>query len=114
MTILDKAAEITSKDRNQTYGPPRENIQQTVELINAYLKKKLKTPLTSRDFCWLMILLKASRDSHLPKEDNLVDTAGWARVAEMLGETKLVSTRTSSSGSPGSPPQDQSHPPEPR
>lgn len=92
MSILDKAAEITSKDRNHAYGPPTDNIKQTVELINAYLKKKLKAPLTSRDFCWLMILLKASRDSHLPKEDNLIDTAGWARVAEMLGETPLVPT----------------------
>lgn len=78
-TILDKAAWITSVDRNATYGPPRDNHSRTAELWSAYLG----IPLTYRDVCWMNVLQKASRDRHYPQLDNLVDGAGYLRNIEM-------------------------------
>lgn len=88
MTVLDEAARLTSADRQASYDHPRRNITQTADLFSAYLRRKLAPgcAIDARDVAWLMVLVKASRDSHARKRDNLVDAAGWARVAEMLDE----------------------------
>lgn len=87
-TVLEEAARITSKDRNETYDHPSRNHQQTADLWSAFLMRKLKEPLTAREVCWMQTLLKASRDSFYPQRDNLVDGAGYLRNAEMIEEVQ--------------------------
>jgi len=104
-TILDEAAEITAGDRQKFYGHPRDNHGCTAALWSAYLLRRVQSrlremgehpedgrelehilTLDARDVCWLNILQKASRDANLRKRDNLTDTAGYARNAEMVEE----------------------------
>jgi hypothetical protein len=82
--ILQEADQLTSKDRVSDYGHPRENLGQTAELWTAYLRGR--TTITARDVCWMMVLVKASRDYFKPKRDNLVDGCGYLRCAERLDE----------------------------
>lgn len=82
-TILEEAAEITSVDRNKTYGPPRDNHSRTAALIAAYLSGVNGREIDFRDTCWLNVLQKASRDVFHRQRDNLVDAAGYLRNVEM-------------------------------
>jgi hypothetical protein len=78
-TILHEAAQITSCDRNRTYGPPRDNHSRTAAMWSAYLG----ITLTYRDVCLMNVLQKISRDRHCPHRDALVDSAGYLRNIEM-------------------------------
>lgn len=80
MTILDKAAGLVGGDRRKTYGHPKINHGRTAAMWAAYLG----VPITPRQVCMMNSLQKISRDAHSPKEDNLVDIAGWALNAEMV------------------------------
>ena len=89
-SILDEAARVTSHDRNKSYGHPSKNVNNTAELWNANLARcfegQSESKLTGRHVAMMMVLVKVSRDANTSKRDNLVDIAGWARVAEMLEE----------------------------
>ncbi len=90
--ILEEALEITSNDRNHDYGEPIENHRRTMKFWKDYLDEiylrrtgfYIEFPLTEEDICWLNILQKIAREIQLPKRDNKVDTAGWARNVEMI------------------------------
>jgi hypothetical protein len=82
-TILHEAAQITSCDRNKTYGPPRANHSRTASLWSAYLSGLNGRSLDYRDVCWLNVLQKASRDVFYRQRDNLTDGAGFLRNIEM-------------------------------
>ena len=88
-TILDEAAEITAGARNADYGDPRVNHKCTADLCASYLERRWNaigsTELDAEDVCILNILQKISRHAHCRKRDNLVDIAGWARNAEVVG-----------------------------
>jgi Domain of unknown function (DUF6378) len=88
MNILEEADHITSKDRQKDYGHPLDNHTQTAEMVTAFLKRKLKEPLTAEDVCMIQILLKISRYSHAPKRDTLIDIPGYARNIEMIQEER--------------------------
>ena len=90
--ILEEAMRITSSDRNKDYGDPRDNLQQTADLWQAYLHRKSNCPLDARDVANMMILLKISRDSYCRKRDNVVDIAGWARLADLVANNKPANT----------------------
>lgn len=88
-SILDEAARITSKDRNEAYGPPSQNHRCTSSLWRVYLTRRREAAscpaLTDAvDVCILNILQKISRFAHSRRRDNLVDIAGWARNAEVI------------------------------
>jgi len=86
-TILEEAGWITSKDRNETYGNPGDNLSNTADLWSSYLNRKYgDIMLDADDVCMMMILLKISRQAHAPKRDNLVDICGWARLVEVMDE----------------------------
>ena len=81
-SVLEEAMRLTAEDRQGAYGPPRDNIGQTAALWSAYTGRHF----TAREVAVCMVLVKISRDSYKPKRDNLTDMAGWARVAEMVGD----------------------------
>lgn len=86
MNILEEADQVTSGDRNKFYGHPFHNHGLTAKFWDAYMKELSRRgkDLTARDVCWLNILQKCSRDMNMQKEDNEVDTAGYARNMQMI------------------------------
>jgi hypothetical protein len=80
--ILQEAMRITTGDRNKDYGSPAEDFGRVAKLWSAILGVNI-TPMQA---VMCMVLLKVSRQTNKNKRDNLVDIAGYARVAEMLGE----------------------------
>lgn len=87
-SVLDEAAQIVDGPRREAYGHPKVNHGRLAQAWNAYLSDRdlAEKPLTSRDICNMMVLLKVMREAHAPKRDNLVDIAGWARNAEIVSE----------------------------
>lgn len=88
-TILQEASELTSAERQKTYGHPKENFANIAEAWSAYLHARRLLPrdvwLEPRDVSQFNILQKSMRQGFLPKRDNLTDQAGYARTEEMLG-----------------------------
>ena len=84
-TILEEAADITSRDRNESYGEPLDNHTDCGAMWSVYLSRAtgVKVTITPRMVCWMMVLLKSCRDAHMPHRDSLVDGCGWLRNAEM-------------------------------
>ena len=82
-TVLDEAARITSSDRNQTYGPPRDNHSRTAAMVWAYIQGITGRDMDYRDICWINVLQKASRDVFHRQRDNLTDGCGFLRNVEM-------------------------------
>jgi hypothetical protein len=81
MSIIKKAETIREK-RSTKYGSPKNNMAIYCELVNAFLKNKLKEPIDSREAAIVGgILMKLSREAHEHNEDNLLDVIGWADVA---------------------------------
>jgi hypothetical protein len=88
LPILEEAAEITSKDRQQVYGHPRQDFQKTVGMWNAVFERKLVEPFDERDFCVAMMCVKMSRLQKTPEHrDSLLDIVGYARCYEMVQES---------------------------
>lgn len=85
-SILTEAQDIIWGDREQTYGKPDVNLKRIATLWNAYLYAKHggDRVITPEDVCWMMVLLKASRQMNAPKRDNLVDAAGYVGLIERI------------------------------
>ena len=81
MNILDEANNLTSGDRQASYGDPHEHWSRVADAWNLILDAEVVTP---RKACLMMVMLKVLRDAHKPKRDNLTDIAGYARVIEMI------------------------------
>lgn len=85
-SVLEEAATIVNGDRQTHYGHPLDNHGCTASLWSAWLNRRYGATLelTAEDVCWLMILLKASREANAPKRDNVVDTVGYAANIDMI------------------------------
>lgn len=86
--ILKEALHTVDGDRGKFYGHPLDNHSNTASFWSDYIKRKydVDVKLDARDVCMMMVLLKVSRDANRPKEDNLVDIAGYVRNAQMIEE----------------------------
>jgi len=96
MGILEEAKELTSNDRQEQYGNPRSNFDKVARLWSAYLHGKVTHTnmtgeqdippinITPKDVAFMMTLLKIAREQFRHKKDNLVDAAGYIRVAAMV------------------------------
>lgn len=83
---LTEAASVVKGERQESYGPAERNLSRIAELWSSYLDH----PITSRNVAVMMILLKAARDAHKTKHDNMVDICGYAYLADILDkETAL-------------------------
>ena len=84
--ILDEAKRITSSDRQDDYGHPREDFAHTASMWTGILAGKLRrgAEITAMDVPLCMIAIKLARQAHRHKRDNLVDIAGYARTAAMV------------------------------
>lgn len=88
--ILDAAAQIVTRDREDQYGPPEDCFAAIGNLWVAYLQAcnvdiDLLDP---SDVANMMILLKIARGANgKPKADNWIDIAGYAACGgELQGD----------------------------
>lgn len=86
--ILRRADQIAGQDRSRDYGHPRDNFRRIADLWEAYLRNQPARDrhITSEDVAAMMILMKIARQQNTPKDDNLVDIAGYVKCWDMLGE----------------------------
>lgn len=84
--ILQRADRIAGQDRSRDYGHPRQNFQRIADLWDVYLANQPGDELriTPQDVAAMMILMKIARQQHTPKDDNLVDIAGYVKCWDML------------------------------
>jgi hypothetical protein len=85
--ILDEADRITASDRQEDYGHPSQDFARTARMWTGILADKLRngTEIAAMDVPLCMIAVKLARQAHRHKRDNLVDIAGYARTAAMVG-----------------------------
>lgn len=83
--VLQRADKIAGQDRSRDYGHPKPNHQRIAWMWNAYFQSKgINAQLTPNDIPVMMILLKIARHTHTPKDDNLVDMAGYVKCLAMI------------------------------
>ena len=85
-SALDEAQEVVNGDRQKYYGHPLDNHGNTAEFWTSYLARKhgIRIKLAAEDVCWMMVLLKISRECNLVKRDNIVDALGYIANIEMI------------------------------
>ena len=84
--LLQKAIDVTCKSRQAEYGTPKENLENTAALWNAYLTTKFDLHpddfLTAEDVAWFNTLQKISRTAHgKAGDDTYLDAAAYAAIA---------------------------------
>lgn len=89
--VLREAEKLITGDRNETYGSPTTNFQNTADLWSVQLSHKLKEGerFTAVDVALLMVHLKLARMIAQPKRDNFVDGAGYLACAWECQEEEL-------------------------
>lgn len=89
---IEEASRVVNGARQHAYGHPLDNHGNTAELWRAWLKRKFEVdiPLRAEDVCWLMVLLKASREANRSKHDNLVDGIGYLKNVHMIKEERTL------------------------
>lgn len=83
-TVLQEAERIINGDRAEQYGDCRRSFDRIAKLWTAYHG----TGFTEFDVANMMILLKVSRTHDEYHRDSYVDIAGYAGLAEKLGEAE--------------------------
>ena len=76
--ILKEAQVLISNDRNTDYGAPKDNMQNTADLVNTVFD----TDFSARDMAMIMVLVKISRMRKSPsKRDHYADLLGYGAIA---------------------------------
>ncbi len=73
----EAALDLILGDRNEAYGNPREDFEGIALMWTGLINAKLHRDITAEDVARMMVALKLRRDSHRPKDDNLIDAHGY-------------------------------------
>jgi hypothetical protein len=73
VTVANEAVRLVAEDRNDTYGPPEENLERIAGLWSNYLGH----PVTREDVALMMVLVKISRSRAGYSRDNTVDGVAY-------------------------------------
>ncbi len=84
MTILDEAAHLVGSYRQDAYGHPFDNWGRTA----AHWSVILRHEVTAEEAALCMIAAKLDRHAYRPKDDHLVDIAGYALVVKMIQDER--------------------------
>lgn len=81
--ILKRAIEVTGGERQDSYGPVKDNLSNIAEFWQVYLTQRNETLVVveAQDVAWMMTMLKAARSMAGYHEDNYVDAAAYAAIA---------------------------------
>ena len=75
--ILQEAARLTAKDRQNFFGDPRTNHRRIADLWTTYLEHEI----TPQQVAICMALVKVARLMQTETEDSFVDLAAYAAIA---------------------------------
>jgi hypothetical protein len=81
--ILEEAARLTAKDRQNIYGDPRTNHCRIADLWTTYLEHEI----TPQQVAICMALVKVARLMQTETEDSFVDLAAYAAIAGEIATT---------------------------
>ena len=92
--MLETATNLTCGDRNESYGPPFDNLSDCAALWTSYLNTKYRNTslaprpwqrlfeLDAEDVAWMMSLVKMTRSFQKGYHpDNYVDSAAYSAIA---------------------------------
>jgi len=82
--ILEEAARLTAKDRQNIYGDPRTNHRRIADLWTTYLENEI----TPQQVAICMALVKIARLMETETLDSFVDLAAYAAIAGEIATTK--------------------------
>jgi len=82
-TIAEEAVNIVTGARQQTYGHPSKNFQDTAQLWSVVLGIEV----TPQQVALCLVQLKLAREVFTPKRDNLVDAIGYLLAYDATKET---------------------------
>lgn len=85
----EEAATLVHGARQANYGHPLDNFTGTAGIWNGIVHKKLNAPLTAEDVALCMVGVKLSRETHVPKRDNLVDAHGYLMTYQMVKDERV-------------------------
>jgi hypothetical protein len=85
----EEAANLVHGDRQDDYGHPLDNFSGTAGIWNGLLHKKLSHPITAEDVALCMVGIKLSRETHVSKRDNIVDSHGYLMTYEMVQRERM-------------------------
>lgn len=77
MNHADTAIQLVLGDRNADYGDPAADYAKVAKMWSGLLHPILKRDITPQEAILMMVLLKMSREVHVPKADNIVDAHGY-------------------------------------
>jgi len=86
-SIIEEALDIIEGDREQTYGSPDVNLKRIAFFWQTYLVNKNRLNdihISAEDVCWMMVLMKLSRQLHQSKRDNMVDAIGYIALIDKI------------------------------
>jgi hypothetical protein len=86
--ILKRAAEVTGGERQDSYGPVKDNLTNIADLWQVYLTQRNNSlvKVEAENVAWMMTMLKAARSMAGYHEDNYVDAAAYAAIAGECAE----------------------------
>lgn len=89
---LGIAAEITQGDRQRDYSHPLINFLRHAMLLNVMYTGKLKNGVlfTPVDVAMQMVVLKQARQLNTHKDDNWIDTIGYAACVDSMNALMLA------------------------
>lgn len=79
MTYLEQAVKHVRGDRMKDYDHPKRNFDRIAKMWSVILD----TEVTPTQFALCMMSMKIARHVKTPKEDNLVDIAGYVEALDM-------------------------------
>lgn len=77
MSHADTAIKLVLGDRNASYGNPADDYAKVAKMWSGLLHPILKRDITPQEAILMMVLLKMSREVHVPKDDNIIDAHGY-------------------------------------
>ena len=86
-TILQEADRLVDGERQWAYDHPYDNCLRIGKMWGVILDTD---PIPPEKVALMMCGLKLVREMHRHRRDNLVDLAGYAKVADMVEREKLV------------------------
>ena len=79
-TVAVDAIRLVDEDRNDSYGPPEENLGRIAAMWSGYIGKEL----TAQDVALMMVLVKISRSKAGYARDNAVDGVAYFLIHDSM------------------------------